>query len=132
MAASATIRMRAITSESEGRSTPNSTDEYSLSYSGNGQEGRDALHRRYDRVAEGLAVALLGCAEPLFLSNTKLGDTAYVKTKLYYNSFRNGLYSFDNANYNTQATAKAFNSYYSDYAYGGSVEAGNNFGNRDT
>ena len=57
-----------------------------------------------------------------FLSNTAIGKTAYVKTKAYYNTFLNGLYSYDNANYNTQTTSKAFRSYYSDYAYGGSIE----------
>src|SRR5438093_96857 len=64
-------------------------------------------------------------------ATTTRGDTAYVKTKLYYNSFRNGLFSYDNATYNTQTTAKAFQSFSSDYAYGGSIEAGNNFGDRD-
>jgi iron complex outermembrane receptor protein len=59
-----------------------------------------------------------------FLSSTALDDTATVKTKLYYNTFTNGLFSYDNANYTTQSLPKAFRSYYDDYAYGGSVEGG--------
>jgi iron complex outermembrane recepter protein len=112
--------------------TPNSTDEYSLSYSG--QWGKkDATLSTVDPVAsqKDWRWPYWDLQSLYFLSNTKLGNTAYVKTKLYYNSFRNGLFSYDNANYNTQTTAKAFQSFYSDYAYGGSVEAGNNFGDRD-
>jgi len=113
-------------------STPNSTDEYSLSYTG--QWGKkDATLSVIDPVStqRDWRWPYFDLQSLYFLSNTKLGGTAYVETKLYYNSFRNGLYSFDNANYNTQTTAKAFQSFYSDYAYGGSLEAGNNFGNRD-
>jgi iron complex outermembrane receptor protein len=114
-------------------STPNATDEYSLSYSG--QWGKkDATLSVIDTVAsqKDWRWPYWDVQSLYFLSNTKIGDTAYVKTKFYYNSFRNGLFSYDNANYNTQATAKAFRSYYSDNAYGGSVEVGNDFWERDT
>jgi iron complex outermembrane receptor protein len=113
-------------------STPNSTDEYSLSYSGQWGE-KNATLSTVDPVAtqRDWKWPYWDLQSLYFLSNTKIGNTAYVKAKLYYNSFRNGLYSYDNANYNTQTTAKAFQSFYSDYAYGGSVEAGNNFGARD-
>ena len=47
-------------------------------------------------------------------------------------TIRNGLFAYDNRNFNTQATGKAFRSYYSDYAYGGSIEVGSDlFGGRD-
>jgi iron complex outermembrane receptor protein len=112
--------------------TPNSTDEYSLSYTG--QWGKkDATLSVSDPISaqKDWRWPYWDLQSLYFLSNTKIGDTAYVKTKLYYNSFRNGLYSYDNANYNSQTTAKAFQSFYSDYAYGGSIEAGNDFGGRD-
>jgi iron complex outermembrane receptor protein len=113
-------------------STPNATDEYSLSYSG-AWGRKDAPLATTDTIApqKDWRWPYWDLQSLYFLSNTKIGDTAYVKTKVYYNSFRNGLYSYDNANYNSQITAKAFRSFYSDYAYGGSVEAGNEFGDRD-
>jgi iron complex outermembrane receptor protein len=114
-------------------STPNSTDEYSLSYTGQWNK-KNATLSAIDTIAtqKDWRWPYWDLQSLYFLSNTKLGDTAYVKTKLYYNSFRNGLFSYDNANYNTQTTSKAFQSFFSDYAYGGSVEAGNDFWNRDT
>lgn len=113
--------------------TPNSTDEYSLSYSGVWGE-KNATLSTVDPVStqKDWRWPYWDLQSLYFLSNTKVGDTAYVQTKVYYNSFRNGLYSYDNANYNSQTSSKAFRSFYSDYAYGGSIELGNNFGDRDT
>jgi iron complex outermembrane receptor protein len=108
--------------------TPNATDEYSLSYSG--QWGKkDATLSTIDTVAtqKDWTWPYWDVQSLYFLSNTTIGNTAYVKTKLYYNSFRNATYSYDNANYNTQTTTKAFDSYYSDYGFGGSIEVGNEF-----
>jgi iron complex outermembrane receptor protein len=112
---------------------PNSTDEYSLSYTGDWGK-KQATFSVTDPVAtqKDWQWPYWNVQSLYFLSNTAIGDTAYVKTKLYYNSFRNGLYSFDNANEDTQTTSKAFDSYYSDSSYGGSIELGNNFGDRDT
>jgi iron complex outermembrane receptor protein len=112
--------------------TPNAGDEYSLSYSGLWGQ-KDATLSASDPVSSqrDWRWPYWDLQSLYFLSNTTIGDTAYVKTKVYYNSFRNGLYSYDNASYNSQTTSKAFQSFYSDYAYGGSVEAGNNFGDRD-
>jgi iron complex outermembrane receptor protein len=108
--------------------TPNGTDEYSLSYTGNwGQKSapfsvNDTVSAQKDWRWPYWDVQSL-----YFLSNTQFGS-AYVKTKGYYNTFRNGLFSYDNANYNTQTLSKAFRSYYSDYSTGGSIEVGNDFG----
>jgi iron complex outermembrane receptor protein len=113
-------------------STPNGTDEYSLSYSG--QWGlKSATLSTIDTAASqrDWRWPYWDLQSLYFLSNTEFAGTASVKTKLYYNSFRNGLYSYDNANYNSQITAKAFNTYFSDYAYGGSIEIDNEFGGRD-
>lgn len=59
-----------------------------------------------------------------FLSKTQLGRSAYVKTKIYYNTFANGLDAFDDATYTTQSLPGRFHSPYDDHAYGGSVESG--------
>ncbi|MFO1355300.1 MAG: TonB-dependent receptor [Gammaproteobacteria bacterium] len=52
-----------------------------------------------------------------------LGDTLWLRTRLYYDRFANRIESFDNANYDTQARPYAFDSQYDDHAYGGSIEA---------
>lgn len=67
-----------------------------------------------------------------FLSKTAFGDSAYLKTKVYYSSFLNGLYSFDDNTFTSQTLPKSFRSYYSDYAYGASVETGYSFAAADT
>jgi iron complex outermembrane recepter protein len=112
--------------------TPNVTDEYSLSYSGTWGK-KAATFSVTDPVAsqQDWRWPYWDVQSLYFLSNTKIGRTAYVKTKLYYNKFDDGLSSFDNAGYNTQATRKAFNSYNMDHAAGGSIEAGDTFAGRD-
>ena len=113
--------------------TPNATDEYSLSYSGTWGK-KNATLSTIDTIGQqrNWQWPYWDVQSIYFLSNTAIGDSAYVQTKLYYNSFRNGLVSYDNANYNSQTTNRAFRSYYSDYAYGGSIEVGKDFGDRDT
>lgn len=59
-----------------------------------------------------------------FLSHTKIGERAYVRTRVYRNSFENGLFSYDNAAQTTQTLGRAFRSYYDDTAFGGDVELG--------
>jgi iron complex outermembrane receptor protein len=59
-----------------------------------------------------------------FLSNTQLGDEAYVKGKVYYNTFDNALDAFDNGTYTTQSANGRFRSTYTDYAYGTGIEFG--------
>ena len=59
-----------------------------------------------------------------FLSKTKLGQSAYLKSKVYYNTFANGLDAFDDATYTTQSANGRFRSPYDDHAYGASVESG--------
>jgi iron complex outermembrane receptor protein len=105
--------------------TPNQTDEYSLSYMM--QKGsKEAPFAVSDPVTaqRDWTWPYWDISSVYFLSTTALSDTAYVKTRLYYNTFTNGLFSYDNANYNTQSLPKAFRSYYDDYAYGGNVEGG--------
>lgn len=59
-----------------------------------------------------------------FLSNTKLNDKNHVRGRIYYDIFKNSLYSFDDSTYTTQKKPYAFQSWYNDYTYGGSVEYG--------
>jgi iron complex outermembrane receptor protein len=59
-----------------------------------------------------------------FLTNTQLTSTSYVKTKLYANSFKNGLNAYDDITYTTQSANGRFSSPYDDHAYGGGLEYG--------
>lgn len=59
-----------------------------------------------------------------FTSRTPLGDKSYFKTRLYYDKYRNSLYSYDNANYNSMKKGSSFMSDYDDHTRGGSIEAG--------
>jgi iron complex outermembrane recepter protein len=59
-----------------------------------------------------------------FLSHTQIGSASYANVKTYYNTFSNGLNSYDNGSYTTQRTTRSFQSYYDDQAYGISLEAG--------
>ena len=47
-----------------------------------------------------------------------------MKTKVYYNTFANGLDAYDDATYTTQSANGRFRSPYDDHAYGASAEFG--------
>jgi iron complex outermembrane receptor protein len=72
--------------------TPNATDEYSLSYSGTWGK-KNATLSTIDTIGQqrNWQWPYWDVQSLYFLSNTAIGDSAYVQTKLYYNSFRNGL-----------------------------------------
>lgn len=59
-----------------------------------------------------------------FIGNTGIDSTQYVKTRFYYDKFRNQLNSYDDASYTTISRGYAFKSIYDDYSYGGIVEYG--------
>lgn len=112
---------------------PNSTDEYSINYTGDFGR-KDATFSTIDPIStqKDWRWPYWNVQSLYFLSNTAVGETAYIKTRLYYDSFRNAVFSYDNPNENTQTTSTAFDSYYTDSAWGGSAEVGNQFGDRDT
>jgi iron complex outermembrane receptor protein len=66
-----------------------------------------------------------------FISNTGIDSTQYVKTRFYYDQFKNLLNSYDDATYKTMTRPYAFKSYYDDYSFGGIVEYGKILSARD-
>jgi iron complex outermembrane receptor protein len=112
-------------------STPNATDEYSISYTRQEGSKNAPLH-----VTDPIATPLpAGAPNPrfwtwpywniesiYFLSTTALGDRATLKTRAYRNSFDNLLSSFNDATQTTQSIPRAFNSFYKDKAWGGSAQ----------
>ena len=65
-------------------------------------------------------------------STTRIGDSAYINTKAYYNIFDNTGIFYDNYTLTTKTSKSGDDSYYHDKAYGGSVEAGTDVTKWDT
>lgn len=107
--------------------TPNDTDEYAITYSN--QSGRKdtppyagsdrTITPRYWRWPYWDKESVY------FLSKTQFGTDHTVKLRAYHDTFRNSLKSFDNANYNSITRPYAFDSHYDDYTFGGGIEYGN-------
>ncbi|MBB6131851.1 iron complex outermembrane receptor protein [Mucilaginibacter lappiensis] len=55
------------------------------------------------------------------ISNNRINGTNVIKTRWYYDQFKNNLQSFDNASYSTQTKPYAFTSIYNDYTLGSSI-----------
>lgn len=108
--------------------TPNATDEYAISYTTQAGEKSAPLHIRQTTPSSGRfwqwpqwdVTSLSG------FTHTQLGEASYVKTNAYYNTLKNSLFSYDNANYTSQATPRSFRSWYDDFVYGGMIEFGTN------
>lgn len=67
-----------------------------------------------------------------FISNTTIDSNQYVKTRLYYDQFKNQLNSYDDGTYTTISRPYAFRSIYRDHTFGGIAEYGINlFQGRD-
>jgi iron complex outermembrane recepter protein len=126
-------RTRDLTIHAKAGYTPNDTDEYSISYI---QEtgAKDAPFAVSDPVStqRDWSWPYWDISSVYFLSTTSLGDSSYVKTRAYYNTFTNGLFSYDDATFTLQTKPKSFDSYYDDYAYGGNVELGTDLFAGDT
>jgi len=106
--------------------TPNATDEYSFSYTRQEGDKNAPLH-----VSDTNSVSLRNWSWPYwniesfyFLSTTALSEQATLKTRAYYSSYDNMLRAWDDRDQDSQTLGRAFDSPYSDTAYGGSVELG--------
>lgn len=104
--------------------TPNATDEYSLTYTR--QEGsKNAPYHVTDTASTRYWSWPYWNIDSLaFLSRTQFGENAWLKTRLYRNSFENALFSFDNPAQTSQTQRRAFRSYYEDESWGGNLELG--------
>lgn len=104
--------------------TPNDTDEYSLNFTRQEGSKNAPLHVTDTASTRYWTWPYWNIDSLSFLSTTRIADNAYVRTRLYRNTFDNGLYSYDNASQTTQTLGRAFRSLYEDEAYGGNVELG--------
>ena len=62
-----------------------------------------------------------------FISNSNFDDKNSLKTRLYFDRFKNTLDSYDDATYTKQTKPYAFESNYNDYTYGGNLEYNTKF-----
>jgi iron complex outermembrane recepter protein len=106
--------------------TPNKTDEYALSYiNQQAEKGVPPYTGTDSRVTTRYWQWPYWDKESVYFnSNTSILEKSYVKTRLYYDIFKNSLYSYDDSTYTTITKGYAFRSWYDDYTYGGSLEAG--------
>ncbi|MFZ2631480.1 MAG: TonB-dependent receptor [Desulfosalsimonadaceae bacterium] len=109
--------------------TPKGTDEYAISYI-NQQGDKDVppytgsdsrVTPRWWRWPD-------WDKESVYLNTkTAVWDRSYVKTRLFYDTFKNALYAYDDSTFTTMEKKSSFKSYYDDYTYGGSMEIGSGF-----
>jgi iron complex outermembrane receptor protein len=62
-----------------------------------------------------------------FISNSGFDDKNSLKTRLYFDRFKNTLDIYDDPNYSAQTKPYAFESIYNDYTYGGNLEYNTKF-----
>lgn len=107
--------------------TPNDTDEYTFNYIRQTGEKGGPLNVYNNPPVPANSFwrwRYWNIQNTSFLSKTQLGQASYVKTRIYYNTMKNGLDAFDNVTYTTQSDMNRFFSPYDDHSYGASVEAG--------
>ncbi|NSW46400.1 MAG: TonB-dependent receptor [Bacteroidales bacterium] len=109
--------------------TPNKHDEYSISYIyQHGEKGNPIYTGNDPSIKVRYWQWPLWDKESIyFISKTTIRDKNYVKTRLFYDKFKNQLNSFDDATYTTQTKPYAFQSFYNDETMGASVETGTEF-----
>lgn len=104
--------------------TPNATDEYVIGYvNQDGEKGTPPyigtdtnIKARFWQWPKWNKQSLY------FISNTAIGSRSKLKTRWYYDTFVNELFSFDDTTYTTISKPYAFKSYYDDYTVGGNAE----------
>jgi iron complex outermembrane receptor protein len=117
--------------------TPNDTDEYSVSYTAQTGEKGAPLHVYNNPPNPPNSFwrwPTWDIGNLYWLSSTALGadDELTLKTKLFFNTYENSLFAYDNATYTTQSANGRFQSFYDDEGYGGSIELGTTLGSRNT
>ena len=118
--------------------TPNETDEYVIAYNYSNMEYDIPVYAG-STIADSSNKSALQLTKPFHrsypyykkqavysLTNTALGDTGYVKTRLFYDTFKNRMdaIEYQNADQTSVTTEKGFPSLFNDYDFGGSGETG--------
>lgn len=106
--------------------TPNARDQYAFTYANQkGQKGNPPYAGSDPAVRPRFWQWPAWNKESFyFVGNKGLGDSSYLRTRLYSDKFDNVLRAYDNACYCTQRLPSAFTSVYDDNTYGASLEWG--------
>ncbi|MBT31699.1 MAG: TonB-dependent receptor [Thalassobius sp.] len=104
--------------------TPNETDEYVIGYANQqGEKGTppyigddENIRTRFWQWPKWNKQSLY------FVSKTAIGNTHTLKTRWYYDTFVNDLYSYDDSTYSSMTRPYTFQSFYDDYTVGGNAE----------
>jgi iron complex outermembrane receptor protein len=113
--------------------TPNSTDEYALSFNGISASKGVPVYTgsnpsstvRYWKYAD------WDKSSVYYIGKTMLSSKTYLKTKAYFDGYYNVLDSYDDAAYATQKKKSSFTSIYDDKTFGASVELDSQIGKDD-
>ena len=102
--------------------TPNSTDEYAITYLNQQAVKGDPPYAGYDSTYKVRYWKWPSWNKESVYANTKttILDDNYIKTRAFYDTFDNSLTMYNDESYNTISSR----SWYNDYTYGGSIEAG--------
>lgn len=106
--------------------TPNTTDEYALTYiNQHGKKGTPPYAGTEPSVVPRYWRWPYWDKESVYFnSETWVLKDNYIKTRLYYDSFENSLYAYDDDTYSTMNKKSSFKSAYDDHTLGGSIELG--------
>ncbi|MFZ2268945.1 MAG: TonB-dependent receptor [Azonexus sp.] len=103
--------------------TPNATDEYAINYiNQHGTKGTPPYAGSVAGITPRYWQWPYWDKESLYLLTTTAIGEHRIKFRAYHDTFRNSLFSFDNANYNSKTRPYAFESWYDDYTDGLSIE----------
>lgn len=114
--------------------TPNSTDEYTISYNGISSSKGVPLYTGSNplNTAKFWKYTDWDKSSLYYIGKTALGTKSYLKTKAYFDGYYNVLDSYDDASFTTQKNKSSFTSVYDDKIFGASVELGTEIMHDDT
>ncbi|MGB8491966.1 MAG: TonB-dependent receptor [Bacteroidales bacterium] len=111
--------------------TPNATDEYSINYIySHGSKGNPV----YLGTDKNTRVRYWNWPywdkqSIYYISRTAIGTKSELKTRAYFDKFKNELSSFDDNSYSSQEKGSSYNSFYNDYTVGGILELASDWNN---
>lgn len=114
--------------------TPNDDAEYSLSYTAQEGEKGAPLHVYNNPPNPPNSFwrwPTWNVGNLYWLASNRLGDDVEIKSRVFYNTYENSLFAYDDASYTTQSNNGRFQSFYDDKGYGGSVELDAGVGSRN-
>lgn len=106
--------------------TPNQSDQYTFTYAN--QQGKKG-NPPYAGLDAGVQLRFWQWPEWdkesfYFIANKGMGESTYLRARLYYDKFDNLLRAFDDSSYTAQTRPSSFNSPFDDDTYGGILELG--------